>query len=77
MGPKDKEVDRSQNKVKTDPLATVKQWKDLLVKTLVRQDNFGDTDKWVREQVKDSVLLQATVVLTGRVSVNETPPRYL
>ena len=52
----DKEVVRVQNKVKTDPLATVKQWKDLLVKTLVRQDNFGDSDKWLREQVKDSTL---------------------
>ena len=43
--PKDKEVDNTQNKVKDDPLATVKQRKDLFVKTLVRQDNFGDSDK--------------------------------
>ena len=49
--PKDKEVVSTQNKVKSDPLTTVKQRKDLLVKTLVRKDNFGDTDKWLREEV--------------------------
>jgi hypothetical protein len=32
--PKDKEVTNTQNKVKDDPLPTVKQRKDLFVKTL-------------------------------------------
>ena len=52
MRPKDKEVVSTQYKVKVDPIVTVKQWKFLLVKTLVRKDNFGDSDKWLREQVK-------------------------
>ncbi len=76
--PKDKEVSSAQNKVKTDPLATVKQRKDLLVKTLVRQDNFGrqmatgagkrlHTGQMCRIlQRQGQVLLQAAVVPTGR-----------
>jgi hypothetical protein len=52
--PKDKEVASAQNKVWANPLPTEKQRKDLLVKKLVKKDNFGDADKWLREQVKDS-----------------------
>jgi hypothetical protein len=84
-------VTSEQNKVKSDPLATVKQWKDLLVKTLVRKDNLGESDTWLREQVKDPTWDKCVTHFKDRVkynpnhqwfrqadpTTNETPPRYL